>query len=124
MSQERDENNERGYKIHDHRRFESDGTIKDEADEGDRVTEKDFNGLLPDIDFSTFILSLVTSAMIHLGETSHPDGVTRKELSLAKQTIDMIAMLKEKTRGNLTAEEEKLVEEVLYDLRLRYCRSC
>ena len=75
---------------------------------------------LPELDFSTFVLSLVTSAMVHLGEAPHPDGQTRRDLQLAKQTIDILAMLRDKTQGNLTPQESQLVEEVLYDLRLRY----
>jgi len=66
------------------------------------------------------VLSLTTSAMVHLGEGPHPDGAVRKELALAKQTIDLLALLRDKTSGNLTAEESKLIEDVLYDLRLRF----
>jgi hypothetical protein len=75
---------------------------------------------LPELDFSTFILSLTTSAMVHLGEAPHPDGTTKRDLTLAKQTIDLIGILKDKTRGNLTDAESRLLDEVLYDLRLRF----
>lgn len=75
---------------------------------------------LPDIDFSTFVLSLSTSAMIHLGEAETPDGGKQVDLQLAKQTIDILGILRDKTRGNLTEDEDKLLGGLLYDLRVRY----
>jgi hypothetical protein len=76
---------------------------------------------LPRIDFSTFILSLSHSAVMHLGEAPHPEtGQVEKDLPLARQTIDLIAMLEEKTKGNLSGEEERLVAQILFDLRMRY----
>jgi hypothetical protein len=76
---------------------------------------------LPAVDFHTFVLSLGSSALLHLGELEHPDaGGPRKDLPLAKHTIDILVMLEEKTRGNLTPPEEKLITSLLYDLRLRY----
>lgn len=77
--------------------------------------------LLYEFGFSTFILSLSTSALVHLGEL--PDPISSKKeisLQLAKQTISIIEMLKEKTKGNLTKEEESLLDNVLYDVRLKY----
>ncbi len=79
---------------------------------------------LPEIDFNSFIFSLSTSALIQLGEIEDP--FTQKEaknLPIAKQTIDLIGMLKEKTKGNLTPQEEKLIESILYDLRMRYVKA-
>ena len=73
------------------------------------------------IDFYTFILSLGSWAFVHLGDAPHPE--TRKaetNLLLAKQTIDILGMLQEKTRGNLTPAEEKFLDNLLTDLRLRY----
>jgi hypothetical protein len=76
----------------------------------------------PAIDFYTFVLSLGSSAFVHLGDAPHPEtGEAQKpDLPLAKQTIDLLDMLREKTRGNLTAEEERFLESLLADLRLRY----
>jgi hypothetical protein len=79
---------------------------------------------LPEVSFSSFILSLSTSALVHLGEV--PDPVTQKQdklLPLAKQTIDMLGMLRDKTKGNLTPDEEKLLDHFLADLRWRYVRE-
>ena len=76
----------------------------------------------PDIDFNTFILSLSTSALMHLGKLPGTDEDT-VNLAHAKQAIDCIALLEQKTRGNLTGEEERLISEVLYDLRLRFVKA-
>jgi hypothetical protein len=79
---------------------------------------------LPAVDFHTFVLSLGSSALLHLGELEHPDlGAPQKDLPLAKHTIDILVMLEEKTRGNLTPAEEKLIGSLLYDLRLRYVEA-
>ena len=76
---------------------------------------------LPEIDFGTFVLSLASSALVHLGEVHHPDtGGAQANLSLAKQTIDILGMLRDKTRGNLTREEGELLENLLLDLRMKY----
>src|SRR5262252_6802158 len=75
----------------------------------------------PQIDFHTFVLSLGSSALLHLGELERPGaGRAEKNLPMAKHTIDILGMLQEKTRGNVTPEEGKLLESLLYDLRLRY----
>jgi len=80
--------------------------------------------LLYEFGFSTFILSLSTSALVHLGELPDPLSNTKEvNLQLAKQTISIIEMLKEKTEGNLTKEEENLVDSVLYDVRLKFVNS-
>jgi hypothetical protein len=118
---------ERGFKVDDRRRFSADGVKRgEEAQESPAAAEvprpppPSEPRELPELDFSTFVLSLTTSAMVHLGEAPHPDRAVRKELTLAKQTIDLLGLLREKTKGNLTEEESKLMDEVLYDLRLRY----
>ncbi len=75
------------------------------------------------ITFSTFILSLNTAALVHLGEI--PDPLTNKKevnLILAKQTIDTLEMLKEKTKGNLTSDEAKLLQTILYELKLKFLK--
>jgi hypothetical protein len=73
------------------------------------------------VTFSTFVLGLSTQALFHLGEV--PDPVTRqtaRDLVAAKQVIDILGVLREKTRNNLQAGEETLLDSVLYDLRMRY----
>ncbi len=76
---------------------------------------------LPAVDFNALILSLSSSVMMHLGVLPNPvSHETEADLPLAKQTIDIIALLQEKTRGNLTKDEEQFIEAVLYDLRMKY----
>jgi hypothetical protein len=76
---------------------------------------------LPKLNFGTFVLSLSHSVLMHLGEAPHPDGETPQvDLPLARQTIDVLGLLEEKTKGNLTGDEERLLSQVLYDLRLRF----
>ena len=76
---------------------------------------------LPSLDFATFILSLSHSALMHLGEAPHPDdNQVRVSLPLAKQTIDLLGLLEEKTKGNLSGEEERLIGQILFDLRMRF----
>jgi hypothetical protein len=76
---------------------------------------------LPTLDFTTFILSLSHSALLHLGETPHPETNTvERTLPLARQTIDLLGLLEEKTKGNLTGDEERLLTQILFDLRMRY----
>jgi len=79
---------------------------------------------LPEVTFSNFVFSLTTQALIQLGEIQDPESKKAlKSLPLAKQTIDLIAMLREKTSGNLTKEEEALIDSALYDLRMRYVKA-
>lgn len=75
----------------------------------------------PPIDFTTFLLSLGSSVMIHLGDAPHPDsGALEANLALAKQSIDLLELMQAKTRGNLAPDEARFLESMLYDLRLRY----
>lgn len=73
------------------------------------------------IDFSTFIMSLTSSAFYHLGDIADPEtGKTETNLPAVHQTIDMLTMLREKTQGNLNAEENKLLEQLVYELQMKY----
>lgn len=79
---------------------------------------------LPPMDFTQLCLSMASSVLIHLGEANDPEtGAPRIDLPLAKQTIDVLAMLEEKTRGNLTDAEARLLSTVLYDLRMRFLQK-
>jgi len=73
------------------------------------------------IDFNTFVLSLVSSAQVHLGLIPNPvTKQTETNIEAARQTIDIIAVMKDKTKGNLTADEERLLDYCLYDLRMKF----
>jgi hypothetical protein len=76
---------------------------------------------LPAVDFTTFVLSMSHSALLHLGDAPHPlEEKSEVDLPMARQTIDILALLQEKTHGNLTGGEEQMLTQVLYDLRLRF----
>lgn len=84
--------------------------------------EEDFQ--FPEINFATFIFSLNSSVLVHLGVINDPaTGQKVKNLALAKQTIDIMGMLEEKTRGNLTEDEESMLKNILYDLRMIYVKE-
>jgi hypothetical protein len=89
-----------------------------------KAVDKGSDARLPPVDFHTFVLSLGSSALIHLGDLERAGeaepGKSEKDLPLAKHSIDILSMLQEKTKGNLTHEEAQLLESLLYDLRLRY----
>jgi hypothetical protein len=76
------------------------------------------------MDFSTFVLSLNTSALIHLGEIPDPQSKERMvNLPAAKHTIEILEIIKNKTKGNLDGEEEKLLDDVLFNLRMKYVKN-
>lgn len=79
---------------------------------------------LPEINFPTFIFSLNSSALLNLGAIEDPGtGEKAKNLPLAKQTIDILAMLEEKTKGNLTDDEAAMLKNILYELRMLYVKE-
>lgn len=124
---------EKGFVIKDRRSFDEQGQLrKDEAKEGPVKEEPERRPHkresepppLPEVNFSSLILSLSSTAFLHLGEIPDPaTGEKRKDLPLAKHVIDTIGMLKDKTQGNLTTEEKQLLDNILTDLRLRYVKA-
>ena len=80
---------------------------------------------MPELTFTAFVVSLATTAAIHLGDLVDPSSGQKPELNLegAQQMIDILSLLEEKTRGNLSAEEREVLEQVLYELRLRFVEA-
>jgi Domain of unknown function (DUF1844) len=126
------EENEKGFVIKDKRALDETGELK--ADDTGGKTEKNETKEkpspessqmpLPEITLPSLIFSLSSTALFHLGELPDPQtNEKKKDIPLAKHAIDTIAMLKEKTAGNLTGDEEKFIENVLADLRLRYVKE-
>ncbi len=77
--------------------------------------------LMPEVTFSTFILSLASSALVQLGEVPDPEtGSTRPDPLLARHTIDILTMLEEKTSKGITDNEKKLLQDLLYELRMKF----
>jgi len=134
---ERDEG--RGFKVQDRRRFSPDtGESRNDTEKVDPSQEKGEEPIAhqaegeptgtkeppPAMNFSTFVISLSTQALMHLGEMSNPlDGKVEKDIPVAKQMIDIIGLLREKTRGNLDEGEDKLMDDILFDLRMRYVEA-
>jgi hypothetical protein len=79
----------------------------------------------PGISFAGFVISLATTAAVHFGDIPDPNTGERQEADLvaAHQMIDLISLLQDKTKGNLTADESKLVDDLLYELRMRYVQA-
>jgi len=125
----------KGFVIKDKRSLDEKGELKDErqdeeiekkeeAEKESVSTDDDQRGPLPEVNFNSLIFSLSSSALLHIGEIADPHtGEKRKDLALAKHTIDTIAMLKEKTKGNLNDEEKKFLDSILTDLRWRYVKA-
>jgi hypothetical protein len=81
-------------------------------------------GDYPPVNFTNFVLSLSTSALFHFGDfPEYEGGATQKNLPAAKQTIDILDMLNEKTKGNLDTNENNLIQGVLYELKMRYVKE-
>lgn len=139
-----EDNDEKGFVIKDKRIFDETGDVRDEETkekqkketvEKPDISEKDEipkkaeetgsaeekSHPFPEINFAGFIFSLHTSALLHFGD--FPDPVSNEKsrnLPAAKQTIEILDMMKDKTRGNLDENEEKLLDGILYELKMRY----
>lgn len=138
MVEER-EKEEKGFVIKDKRMFTSDGAVNTEKESGggeerkaaetaDTQKPQDRAGKtipLPEVDFASFILTLSSSTLFHFGEFPDPvSGKRERNLDMAKQTIDILGVLREKTRGNLSKDEDQLMESLLHDLRIKYVEEC
>jgi len=93
------------------------------AEDYNKVSAKD-DTPMPKVDFFTFVLSLSSSALMQLGEIAEEEGAeSRVNLPMAKHTIDILAMLEQKTKGNLTVEEEKVLKDFLFEVRMKYVQK-
>jgi len=131
------EEKDKGFTVQDRRRFSAEGEAKAEvpeeapapaapsapraaAAEPRRGAEPE-PAAEPEVTFTTFMVGLSTQALAALGEISDPvSGARSKDLQAAQQLIDIIGMLREKTRGNLDRDEDGLIEAILFDLRMKY----
>jgi len=124
---------EKGFVIKDKRSLDGKGELKEEGQEeeikGEEKKEEPRKEEpqrvpLPEVSLSSLVFSLSSSALLHLGEIADPlTGEKKEDFALAKHSIDTIGMLKEKTEGNLTEEEDKFLESILTDLRWRYVKA-
>jgi hypothetical protein len=125
-SEANDGQTEAGAAREDESRASASGEDSRESAAGEKVhTHEDRKRtLLPEINFATFVVSLNASALLHLGAIEDPaTGKSDKNLPMAKQTIDILSMLEQKTAGNLTKDEENLLKNILYDLRIIYVKE-
>ena len=89
-----------------------------------RVPNKEGQCVMPEVTFPAFVMSLNTSALYHLGEIADPaTGKKVVDLDLARHAIDTLALMQEKTKGNLSADEEELLKNILYDIKLRFVNA-
>ena len=139
MAPEEEKQESKGFTVQDRRRFSSEtGEAREDVAEAQEAANQASQqttaaqeradgaqaNALPEIDFSTFVISLSTQVLMHLGEIANPaSGKVEADISVAKQMIDILGMLCEKTRGNLNANEAQLMEGILFDLRMKYVEA-
>jgi hypothetical protein len=139
MAPEEEKQENKGFTVQDRRRFSPEtGEAREDAAESketasqasaqaspaQEAADATRANALPEIDFSTFVISLSTQALMHLGEIANPvSGKIEADISVAKQMIDILGMLKDKTRGNLNSNEDQLMEGILFDLRMKYVEA-
>jgi hypothetical protein len=137
-----EEKKEKGFVIKDRRHFDESGSVRKEEEatveekkseikteetnvppEASEAPETE-EGPLPEINFTSFIFSLSTTAMYHFGDFRDPvTKEDRRNLPAAKQTIDVLSILKTKTEGNLDEREKEMLDGILYELRMRYVKE-
>ena len=118
------------FTVTDRRAFDPSGAPKtdppvvpDKSAEAPRAAQEPARSL-PPADFATLVLSLGSSAIMYLGQSEDPDDKKpARNLPMAKHAIDLLTVLEEKTKGNLSSEEGQILESLLFDLRLRYVEA-
>ena len=144
------EENQAGFKVTDRRLFNSDGSLRDDALIEQKAetpapiepqpafnpppapsapetaatqgfTEDELNAMPEQTMFTEFLMGIASSAFVYLGLVAHPaTGKRQVDLGAAKESIDMLTMLRDKTKGNLTRGEEKFFDDLLSDLRMQF----
>ncbi len=100
------------------------GRVKEKFEEASQKNREAGQAAFPEVTLSTFVFSLSSSALVHLGEIPDPETQSvRVDLPMAKQIIDTLGMLQQKTLGNLDQDEDRLLKSVLYDLRMQYIQK-
>ena len=138
-SEEEKQTEGKGFTVQDRRRFspETGEARKDAPEEAAAAAQPGADNIqsgaparesdqesLPEINFSAFVISLSTQALMHLGEIANPmSGKIEIDVPVAKQMIDILGMLRDKSRGNLNASEDRLMEDILFDLHMKYVEA-
>jgi hypothetical protein len=139
MASEEGKQESKGFTVQDRRRFSPEtGEAREDVAESPKESAESTQSseartdaageahheALPEINFSTFVISLSTQALMHLGEIANPvSGKIDPDVPAAKQMIDLLGMIREKTRGNLNANEDRLMQDILFDLRMKYVEA-
>ena len=114
------------FKVEDKRRFDAEGAERDNVTASEAYAASNDgteSSEWPPVTFSSFILSLATQTLMHLGELPPPPGVKLEvNLDAARQSIDLLMIMKEKTKGNLDTQEADLLEGVLHDAQMSFVR--
>lgn len=129
-----DQEGKKSFTVKDNRRFDDAGSERATTEytstsSADKPASKTVPSQEPDtahgeINFSSFLMSFATQALMQLGLIPPPDGIpVQPDALAAKQSIDILAMLEEKTKGNLNEEESRLMKEALYSLRLSFVKA-
>ena len=99
-------------------------TAKDPYCGEGEVPDQEGRCVMPEVTFSTFVMSLNTSVLYHLGEIADPEtGQRMVNIELARHAIDTLVVLEQKTKGNLTDEEGELLKNILYDVKMRFVNA-
>ena len=140
MPMEESEEKSKGFKVQDKRRFSAEGDARPDVEQGETAAANASKvGAAPEpppspaggaehqhehqieMTFSTFLVGLSTEALAALGEMPDPmTGKSLRDLGAARQLIDILGILRDKTRGNLDREEQNLIEAILFELRMKY----
>ena len=133
MSQRDDGSDEpsRGFKVEDKRRFTTEGEAKNERSERERSgaagaesPHEGATGTASELTFSSFVIGLASQAFVFLGAMpEQQSGKVVRDLPQAKALIDILSMLSVKTTGNLDEHESRMMEEMLYELRMHYVKE-
>jgi len=132
MAEEKDRKDS-GFTVTDRRTFTREGDVRENRDkdagppepprdsgQGAASGDSERHQEAPALDFSSFLLSLATTALVHLGDIPDPaTGSKSEDLSAARQMIDILGMLEQKTEGNRTSDETRLLSDILYELRMK-----
>lgn len=128
-----DEQEKDSFTVKDKRRFTEGSEEAEGVSEGETGTEKkagthvhgeDTDAHPVEINFVSFLFSIASSGFVHLGEEPDPlSGEKKVSLPMAKQTIDILSILEEKTKGNLAQDEDQLLKNLLYALRMKYVEA-
>ncbi len=127
-----DQENTPNFKVTDKRLFDQEGEVREdwvneknsspepEGESGGGAAASRQDPRTQEVDFSSFVISLATTALVHMGDGPAGSETPPENLDAARQMIDILSMLEKKTAGNLAADESRLIHDILYELRMKF----